>query len=474
MKKHGLLVLLILSVAISTSAEPKSLKGARPNIIIILNDDQGYQDLGCFGSPNIKTPHIDQMAREGMRLTDFYVASPVCSASRSALLTGCYPQRVGVTGVFFPNRGEKGLNPKHVTIAETLKTAGYATAAVGKWHLGDTPQFLPTNQGFDSYYGIPYSNDMSPAKDMTYAADCLFLEGQSLQTLKEAFAGKLQKGSPRKLHSKVPLMRNTECIEFPADQTTITRRYADEGIRFISESVKADKPFFLYLANSMPHTPLFASPQFKGKSERGLYGDVVEEIDFNAGRILDHLKQLGIEESTLVILASDNGPWLIKGDQAGSALPLFEGKFTSFEGGCRVPCVMKWPARIPAGSVCSEMASTIDLHPTLARLTGAELPNVELDGKNIIDLITARTGAKTPHPYFFYVFNGQAVRSGDWKYHKKMRFTTRGEGRSETEPTLYNLKNDIGETTNLIDKYPEIVERLAGALDKHLQRIKAK
>ena len=340
-----------------------------------------------------------------------------------------------------------------------------------KWHLGDSPQFLPTNQGFDSYYGIPYSNDMSPAKEMKYADDCLFREGESLQTLKEAFAGKLQKGSPKKFHGKVPLMRNTECIEFPVDQSTITRRYADEGIRFISESVKANKPFFLYLANSMPHTPLFASPQFKGKSERGLYGDAVEEIDFNAGRILDHLKKLGIEENTLVVFTSDNGPWLKKGKDAGCALPLFEGKFTSFEGGCRVPCVMKWPAKIPAGTVCSETASTIDLHPTLAKLAGATLPDAKLDGENIFDLMSAKSGAKTPHKYLFFVLRGQSVRSGDWKYHKTSHFTTMGEGRDKTAPALYNLKDDIGETTNLIDKYPEIAERLANALDAHLQRL---
>ncbi len=443
----------------------------KPNVVIIFNDDQGYQDLGCFGSPDIKTPRVDQMAREGMRFTDFYVAAPVCSASRSALMTGCYPQRVGVQGVFFPNRGHQGMDPKYVTIAETLKSAGYATAAIGKWHLGDAEEFLPTNQGFDSYYGIPYSNDMHPAKDMKYADDCLFREGQSLQTLKAAFAGELKNGSPKSLKNKVPLMRNTECIEFPADQTSITRRFADEGIQFISGSVTSGKPFFLYLANSMPHTPLYASAQFIGKSQRGLYGDVIEEIDFNTGRILDHLKQLGVEENTIVIFSSDNGPWLVKGDHSGSALPLFEGKFTSWEGGCRVPCVIKWPARIPAGSVCSELASTIDLHPTLARLAGAELPQMELDGKNIIDLMTAQKGAKTPHDYFFYVQRGEAVRSGDWKYHKKKHFTTMGDGRDKVEPALYHLKDDIGETESLIGEYPEIAARMARALEEHLQRV---
>ena len=406
-----------------------------------------------------------------MRFTDFHVASPVCSASRSALLTGCYPQRVGVAGVFFPNRGHNGLDPKHVTLAETLKGAGYATGAVGQWHLGDHIEFLPTNQGFDSYYGIPYSNDMSPASDMAYAEDCLFREGQSLKTLEQAFAGELNKGSPRSLKNKVPLMRNTKCIEFPADQSKITRRYADEGIKFISESVQTDKPFFLYLANSMPHTPLYASPEFKGKSEGGLYGDTIEEIDFNTGRILDHLAALGIEENTIVIYTSDNGPWLVKKEHSGSADPLFEGKFTSFEGGCRVPTIMKWPARIPAGSACSELASTIDLHPTFAGLAGAKLPDRELDGKDIAALMTGNRNAKTPHEYFFYAHRGQAVRSGDWKYHKKMHFTTMDDGRDREKPALYNLKNDIGESKNRIDEYPEIADRLSKALEQHLRKI---
>lgn len=457
--------LLLVLIAVCTSAL------ARPNVVIIFNDDQGYQDLGCFGSPDIKTPRIDQMAREGMRFTDFYVASPVCSTSRAALMTGCYPQRIGVQSVFWPNRGEKGLDPKYVTVAETLKRAGYATAAVGKWHLGDHPRFLPTNQGFDSYYGIPYSNDMFPAKDMTYAEDCVFREGQNHETLKAAFAGELKKGNSMLLKNKVPLMRNTECVEFPADQSTITRRFADEGIRFISKSVRAKKPFFLYLANSMPHTPLFASPDFKGKSARGLYGDVIEEIDFNTGRILDHLKQLGVEENTLVVFTSDNGPWLVKRDHSGSALPLLEGKFTSFEGGCRVPCVMKWPAMIPADSTCSEVASTIDLHPTLARLAGAELPEMELDGKNILDLMMARKGAKTPHDYFFYVNRGQAVRSGDWKYHKKQHYTVTRQNSEHPEPALFNLRKDIGEANNVLSEYPEIADRLAEALDEHIRRM---
>ncbi len=436
----------------------------QPNIVVIFNDDQGYQDLSCFGSPNIKTPRVDQMAAEGMKFTSFMVASAVCSPSRAALLTGCYPNRVGVPSVFFPDRGKGGLAPEHVTIAEMLKTVGYNTAAVGKWHLGDELKYLPTNQGFDSYYGIPYSNDMYPASTMKYADDCLFLEGQSHETLKEAFAGKLRAGgNPISMKNKVPLMRGEECVEFPADQTTITRRYTDEGIQFISESVKEGKPFFLYLANSMPHIPLYVSPEFEGKSARGLYGDVIEEIDFNTGRVLDHLKALGIEENTLVIFTTDNGPWLSQKENGGSALPLFEGKFTTFEGGQRVPCVMKWPGHIPAGTVCDELASTIDLMPTFAAITGAALPTVQpLDGKDILGLLMNQPGAKSPHEYFFY--NQSAVRNGDWKYHAKEQFKFAEIARESKGPTLYNLKEDIGESNNVIDQHPEIAERLQKAL----------
>ena len=464
--------MLTLSVSVALFLLAGSAWASRPNIIIVFNDDQGYQDLGCFGSPDIKTPNIDALAKQGMRFTDFYAASCVCSASRAALLTGCYPERVGVPGVFFPNGEHRGLPPKQVTIAEMLKSAGYATKAVGKWHLGDHAEFLPTNQGFDSYYGIPYSNDMFPAKNMTYADDCLFREGQSLQTLEEAFAGKLWKGNPTSMKNKVPLMRNEECIEFPVDQATITRRYADEGIAFISESVQAKKPFFLYLANSMPHIPLYASPEFKGKSERGIYGDVIEEIDYNVGRLMACVKELGIEDNTIVIYTSDNGPWLGLGENSGCALPLYEGKFTRFEGGQRVPTVMKWPGQIPAGTTCTELASTIDLLPTIAQVTGAELPTVQpLNGKNIVDLITAREGAETPHEYFF--FGRTAVRSGDWKYHSKENYRIKETARNRKGPTLYNLKDDMGEENNVIAEYPEVAESLAEVLKSNLNRASA-
>jgi arylsulfatase A len=448
-----------------------------PNIVIIFNDDQGYQDLGCYGSPNIKTPHVDQLAQEGMRFTDFYVASPVCSASRAALLTGCYPYRVGTPGVFWPNR-DHGLPPEETTLAEVLRDAGYATAAIGKWHLGDELRFLPTNQGFDSYFGIPYSNDMYPAKSMKYADDCVYLEGITQNEIANAFAemNKMDEGQeknhwqhqPKTMKDKVPLMRNEECIEFPCDQTTITKRYAEEGMKFISESVKAAKPFFLYLANSMPHIPLFTTPEFKGKSEQGPYGDTIEEIDFYTGKVMNHLKKLGIEEHTIVIFTSDNGPWLVMGKRGGSALPLFEGKMTSFEGGQRVPAIIKWPGKIPAGSTCNEIALSMDLFPTLAKLAGANLPEKKLDGKDIMPLLTAEEGATSPHAHFFFVHN--AVRSGDWKYHKHEIFKVKKTAREQKGPTLYNLKDDIGESQNVIADHPEIAERLAAALEAHIKR----
>jgi arylsulfatase A len=464
LKKLTLAVLSVLSLAAAHPAKSSQT----PNIVLFFSDDQGYQDLGCYGSPDIKTPHIDQLAREGMRFTDFYVASPVCSASRAALLTGCYPSRVGVPGVFFPNRGHNGLAPEHVTVAEVLKTVGYATKAVGKWHLGDEAEFLPINQGFDSYFGIPYSNDMYPAQQMKYAKDCVFRESLSPKKITDAFADadNLKKGNPLSLKNKVPLMRNDECIEFPADQSLITQRYADEGIAFISQSVQADQPFFLYLANSMPHTPLFASDAFRGKSERGLYGDVIEEIDHNVGRVLAHLEKLGITENTLVIFTSDNGPWLIRGEHGGSALPLFEGKMTHFEGGQRVPAIIKWPGNTPQGTTCSEIALSMDLLPTLAHIAGAQLPqSTRLDGKNIIDLITGKAKAKTPHAYFF--FGTKAVRSGDWKYHKQEVFKVKATKREKNGPSLYNLKDDIGESENLINQYPEIADRLRKTLEDH-------
>ena len=471
MNCQKLLTIVSLSSFAFSSYGSESKLNTKPNIIIILTDDQGYQDLSCYGSPDIKTPNIDKLAHDGIKFTDFYVASSVCSPSRAALLTGCYPNKIGVTDVFFPNRGHYGLDPKYTTIAEMLKDVGYATKAVGKWHLGDNKEFLPTNQGFDSYYGIPYSNDMFPAKNMTYSTDCIFRENVDKEKLNTAFIKGEEvhkrgwnRNQPVGMRDRVPLMQDEECIEFPADQTTVTGRFTTKSIDFIRDSVQNKKHFFLYLAYSMPHVPLFVSKGFEGKSKRGLYGDAVEEIDYNVGRIINTLNKLDISKNTIVIYCSDNGPWLIKGAEAGSALPLFEGKTTQFEGGQRVPGIIKWPAKIKPGRVCSELVTTMDIFPTLASSVGGSLPkNVQLDGKDITNILIGKDGAKSEHEFFFY--GTTAVRSGNWKYHAKEIYKVKKTKRPVTGPTLYNLKNDIGETTNVIDKYPEIAYRLKRALE---------
>ncbi len=469
------LITLILATIVVTAAQLAAAEHPeqpdKPNIIIIFNDDMGYADLGCFGAPKIKTPRIDQMAKEGRRFTDFYVASSVCSASRAALSTGCYPRRVGVPGVFFPNRGSHGLDPKHFTIAELLKSAGYKTLAAGKWHLGDEPKFLPTNQGFDSFYGVPYSNDMYPARNMKYADDCLYREGITPEKIEAAFAAAPEGRQPGGMRHKVPLMRDEECIEFPLDQTTITRRLADESIRFIEQSVKDRKPFFLYLANPMPHVPLFVSPEFEGRSAGGLYGDVIEEIDFNTGRVLDALKANGVDEDTLVIFTSDNGPWLIKGEHGGSAKPLRDGKGSSYEGGQRVPCVMRWPAKIPAGTECKELATAMDFLPTFAEMTCAKLPpELELkpDGHNIQNLMMGGPQEETPYGMFYYSGN-QAVRTGEWKYRNGRRYGHWSGVRAKENPKekqLFNFGEDIGESNNVIEEHPELAKRLTTLLSQ--------
>ena len=416
-----------------------TLASQSPNLIIIFTDDQGYEDLGCFGAPKINTPHIDRMAKEGMRFTDFYVANSVCSPSRAALLTGCYPDRVGISNVLFP-RHKEGLNPAETSIADMLKAKGYATKCVGKWHIGHKPDFLPTRHGFDSYYGIPYSNDMDLDRSATFANDVIFREGQSRENLKTK-------------KNWVPLMRNEEVIEYPVDQTTLTQRYTKESVSFIKAN--KDKPFFLYLAHTMPHIPLFASPAFRGKSAGGPYGDTIEEIDWSVGEVLKTLKDEGIDKNTIVIFTSDNGPWDLRGGRGGSAFPLSGYKFNTQEGGQRVPCVMRWPERIPAGKTCSEIASTIDFLPTMAHITGSALPEKKIDGKNILTLMTAEPGAKSPHDYFYYYRRGklEAARSGKWK----LRII-------KNKPFLYNLEEDIGEKQSKAAAFPEIVERLQKAM----------
>ena len=440
----------------------------QPNFVVIFADDQGYQDVGCYGSPLIKTPNLDRMAEEGTRFTDFYSASAVCSPSRAALLTGCYPPRVNVPRVLFPN-SKTGLHPDEVTIADLLRGQGYATMCIGKWHLGHQRQFLPTRQGFDSYYGVPYSNDMTIARDMAVADDVLLREGMTRE--------KMWKGA----RSRVPLMRDEEVIEYPCDQATLTKRYTQEAIRFMEAN--QEKPFFLYLPHTMPHVPLFASEQFKGKSARGLYGDVIEEIDWSTGEILGALKRLGLDENTLVVYTSDNGPWLSKRKAGGCALPLRSGKFNTYEGGMREPCIVRWPGRVPAGRVSGEVAATIDLLPTLAALAGARVPTDRvIDGKDISPLILGGRGAKSPHEAFYYYRNTQleSVRSGRWKLRATTPRPRRGKpkaGEAEQPPKvtieLYDLAADIGEKENLAERHPDVVDRLRGMMERFDKELKA-
>ncbi len=397
-----------------------------PNFIFILADDLGYGDLGCFGSPLIKTPNLDRMAKEGMKFTDFY-AQPVCTPSRAALLTGCYPLRVSLPNVI--NYSNKiGISDKEITIAQMLKQKGYATACIGKWHLGWQKPFLPTHHGFDYFYGLPYSNDMKYGNDA------------------------------------VPLMQGEEIIEQPAVLETLTPRYTEQAIKFITEH--KDKPFFLYLPHTFPHVPLKTAPPFEGKSARGLYGDVVETLDWSAGQIFDALKKLGLDDNTLVVFTSDNGPWLIKGKDAGSAGPLRSGKGTTWEGGLREPTIMRWPGHIPAGSTCSEVTSTIDILPTFAKLAGTKPPSDRIiDGKDILPLMLGKPGAKSPHETFFYYRSDQlqAVRSGKWKLVVPHQDPL---DKSDVPLSLYDLKADIAEKTDLSAKYPSIVKRLQGYIER--------
>ncbi|MFW6308787.1 MAG: sulfatase [bacterium] len=427
----------------------------QPNIIIIYTDDQGYADVDGFGEPqDFNTPNLAEMAQEGMRFTDFYSAAPICSASRAALLTGRYPQRTGISGVLFPDN-EYGLPQKEVTIASSLKEVGYNTACVGKWHLGHQPQFLPTNHGFDKYFGIPYSNDMSIDPRMKIAEEAVIKEEISREK------------------NKVPLMKQEEVIEYPVDQSQLTKRYTEKAKEFIQEN--QNSPFFLYLAHTMPHIPLYASERFRGSSEHGIYGDVIQEIDWSVGEIINKLKELDIDQNTLIVFASDNGPWLDQNEFSGHAAPLRDGKFTRYEGGFRVPCIMRYPDKISRGKVCSKVVSTIDLLPTIANLVGADIPQDRtIDGKSIVNLLGGNESNETIHEYFYYY--KEAVRSGQWKLYKPGTYDEYYEDKEGNikkhqvkydKYRLFNLKEDISETNNVIEKYPEIAKRLKEKLKEH-------
>jgi len=417
-----------------------------PNVVLIFCDDMGYADVGCYGAKGYKTPNIDRLAKQGVRFTDFYVAQAVCSASRAALLTGCYPNRVGIKGALGP-QAKIGINSNEVTIAEILKARGYATAIYGKWHLGHRPEFLPTRHGFDEYFGLPYSNDMWPHHP-TAATN----------------------------YPPLPLIEGEKTVQLMPDQTKLTTWYTERAVKFIGQN--KDQPFFLYVPHNMPHVPLFVSDKFKHKTRRGLYGDVIEEIDWSVGQILSALKEHRLDENTLVIFTSDNGPWLSYGDHAGSAGRLREGKGTAFEGGVRVPFIARWPGKIPAATVCREPAMTIDVLPTVAKLADGRLPEHPIDGLDIWPLLAGERGAKSPHEafYFFWDEELQAVRSGPWKLHFAHEFnkpdSTGGGGRPgrmtkpEVDFSLFNLESDLFEAKNVASEYPELVGRMQIIADR--------
>lgn len=405
----------------------------KPNIILINCDDLGYGDLACYGSKVNKTPYLDRMADEGMRFTDYHVMSPVCSASRAALMTGCYPQRVGMPGVLFPGN-DIGLHPDEITVADVLKGQGYRTKIVGKWHCGDQPEFLPTKHGFDEYYGLPYSNDMGI------------------------------QGKPENRHKRVPLplLRNDEVIQEQPDQRGLTERYTEQCVRFIRDNKEG--PFFLYLAHMYVHVPLFVPQRFLKQTENGGYGGAVECIDWVAGVLFDELKRQGIDENTMVIFTSDNGS-RARGE-GGSNAPLRGTKATTWEGGQRVPFIVRWPGKVPAGKVCDELVTSMDFMPTFARLTGTTEPqDRKIDGKDISALIFGEDGATSPHEIFCYYIQQrlEAVRKGKWKLHfgKGQMFAAQSDPINE----LYDLESDIGEEHNVFDEHPDIVAELRAAAD---------
>ncbi len=445
-------LLILFSAAVAHGAPP-------PNFVVIFADDLGYGDLGCYGHPTIATPNLDRMAAEGQRWTDFYSAAPVCTPSRAALLTGRLPIRSGMCDdrrrVLFPNSAG-GLPPEEITMAEALKELGYGTACIGKWHLGHLPKYLPTSQGFDSYFGIPYSNDMDRVADSP--------------------GGRKAFWNPKPEYWNVPLMRNQKIVERPADQTTITRRYTEEAIRFIRAS--RGKPFYCYLAHNLPHVPLFASREFQGRSRRGLFGDVVEEIDSGVGRILQTLRDLQLEQRTLVVFTSDNGPWLIFNQHGGSAGLLRDGKGSTWDGGMREPALFWWPGVVKPG-VIHQMGSTMDVFTTCIKLAGGKVPaDRVIDGVDISPVLLGpvcprQIGPSPRKTMFFYRGTKlYAVRHRKFKAH----FITQpayggGKAQQHDPPLLYNLGHDPGEKFDVAADHPEVIAEIRRIARAHREEM---
>jgi len=451
---------ILFIVSSSIAAE-----GKQPNVVFILADDLGFADLGIHGATEFHTPHIDQMSREGRRFTNFYVAQPVCTASRAALMTGCYPNRVGLSGAL-NHTSNTGIHADEFLLPKLFLQQGYATAILGKWHLGHRPPFVPERNGFQEFFGIPYSNDNGPLHPVI-------------------------RGIP-----PLPLFENEKVLEQDPDQSQFTRRITEHAVKFIERN--RDQPFFLYVPHIMPHVPIFASDKFRGRTKRGLYGDVVEELDWSVGEILTTLKRFSLDENTLVIFSSDNGPFLSYGEHAGSAKPFREGKLTTFEGGVRVPMIARWPGKVPAGTACDELATMLDILPTCARLLDVKLPR-SIDGREIVPLLCGE--AKSPHAAFYYYSGDElhAVRGGQWKLHFPHDYlTTAGEPGKGGKPSnfgklqpvaieqsgirgiasrhgyrveklelsLFDLTADPGESKNIAADHPDVVEKLTALAEQ--------
>jgi arylsulfatase A len=447
--KH-LSITSLLLVILVTLLVPSSCFASKPNFVIIFTDDQGYGDLSSFGSTKINTPHIDRLATEGRKFTSFMVASPVCTPSRATLLTACYPKRVGMhQHVLFPT-STKGLHPDEYTIADHLKLQGYATACFGKWHLGHHPEVLPTSNGFDTYFGIPYSNDMNhpdnkgKPKGGPDGMDILWNDPESTLT-----------------KWQTPLFEDEDIVELPVDQRTVTRRYTQKAIDFIT--AHQDEPFFVYLPHSMPHIPLYVPDDVRDQDPKNAYTNTIEHIDTEVGRLLDTLDELKLTENTYVIYTTDNGPWLPFNHHGGSAGPLREGKGTTFEGGQRVPCLIRGP-QIPAGTVCDKLTGTIDILPTIAAITGVSFPpGKKIDG---IDVSSLWEGSKEESPrteFLYYTKRGdiEGIRSGDMKLLVKREKQKKTSTKIPTaQVMLFDLASDIGEQNNLAKSKPELVKKL--------------